>query len=540
MGREQNRTEPLIDASPPQQRPVNGKEEMTANETHTLLWVDPFTRLCAPSPLPGAQGHNMTISRTDPFARGTILILFCLMLAGCSTPATRPSQADPAIAELGNPDLLYLLPSPCSRLYVEVDAVEGCVPKESDLQDLRDFLSKYCDKPDGIEIVRSDVIPAKAAKGLSSRALARKYLNGPDRTNASSPAFLYVLYYDDTLGRYPWGTRFLHRGANPQAESLPYPAIYLNTHFSLGIAMNRILLHEAGHELGLVSRSNHARDGHCLNWGCQMNTHVDYLIQFRWLPGRGQSPLCPECVAELTQRATQPPPVNLRFVGPVLVRSETGYHVLSLPDRFRLLLGDQTGEVIEKSCQAFAASVRAEQDYGGGSFRVDCVAPGELFGDPEKVSQTIDRFKNDPSNLVRDGGPKSLLRASYNRYHAIGQYSNAVVTLQQAILFDSEDAWGYNQLAWMEATCSDSSVRNGQAAVTAATKACELTEWKNWQFIDTLAAAYAEAGDFKRAIQYQERALHTGHPTDSEQKAMRGRLSLYRESRPYREKPDKA
>jgi hypothetical protein len=110
------------------------------------------------------------------FFRGAILILFCLMLAGCSTPTSRPSQADTATAgipELGNPDLLYLRPSPYSRLLVEVDAVEGCVPKESELQNLRDFLSKYCDKPDGIEIVRSDVIPAKAAKGLSSRACAQ-------------------------------------------------------------------------------------------------------------------------------------------------------------------------------------------------------------------------------------------------------------------------------------------------------------------------------------------------------------------------------
>ncbi len=476
------------------------------------------------------------------FFRGTVLILFCLMLAGCSTPTSRPSQANAATAgmpEAGSPDLLFLRASPYSRLLVEVDAVEGCVPKDSDLQNLRDFLSKYCDKPDGIEIVRSDVIPAKAAKGLSSRALARKYLNGPGPTNASSTAFLYVLYFDDTLGKYPALTRFLHRGAIPQTDS-PYPAIYLNTHFSLGINLNGILLHEVGHNLGLVSRSTHALGGHCLNWGCLMGTDVDYLLEFRWLPGMGQSTLCPECVAELKERATQPPPANLRFVGPVLVRSEAGYHVLSLPgDRNRLLLGDQTGEVIEKSCQAFAASVRAEQDDGGESFRVDCVAPGELFGDPVKVSHTIDRLKNDPSELLRDVGPKSLLRACYGRYHAIGQYSNAVATLQQAILINSEDDWSYNQLAWMEATCSDASVRNGQAAVTAATKACELTKWKNWEFIDTLAAACAEATDFKHAIQYQERALGAGHPTASEQKDMRARLSLYQDSRPFREKPDK-
>jgi serine/threonine-protein kinase len=156
-----------------------------------------------------------------------------------------------------------------------------------------------------------------------------------------------------------------------------------------------------------------------------------------------------------------------------------------------------------------------------------------------KVSQTIDRLKNDPSEFVRYAGPKSLLRACSGRYHALGQYSNAVATLQQAILIDSEDDWSYNQLAWLEATCPDASVRNGQAAVTAATKACELTKWKDWQFIDTLAAACAEAGDFKHAIQYQQRALRTGHPTASAQKDMRERLSIYQESRPFREEPDK-
>jgi len=68
---------------------------------------------------------------------------------------------------------------------------------------------------------------------------------------------------------------------------------------------------------------------------------------------------------------------------------------------------------------------------------------------------------------------------------------------------------------------------------------CELTEWKNWSFIDTLAAAYAEAGDFKRAIEFQQQALRTGNPTESEQKEMRERRSLYEQSKPFRDKPDK-
>src|SRR5207247_224883 len=107
------------------------------------------------------------------------------------------------------------------------------------------------------------------------------------------------------------------------------------------------------------------------------------------------------------------------------------------------------------------------------------------------------------------------------------------------ILLDSSDDSSYNQLAWIRATCSDASVRNGKEAVSAASKTCELTEWKDWEFIDTLAAAYAEAGDFKRAIEFQQQALRTGNPSESEQKEMRERLSLYELSKPFRDKADK-
>src|ERR1051326_7904318 len=85
----------------------------------------------------------------------TALIVSCLLLASCSTPAARRSQADADVAripESWEPHLLYLLPSPHSRLYVEVDAVEGCVPNEAELRKLQNFLSVYCNKPGGIEI----------------------------------------------------------------------------------------------------------------------------------------------------------------------------------------------------------------------------------------------------------------------------------------------------------------------------------------------------------------------------------------------------
>jgi len=485
----------------------------------------------------------LALSPSPIFA--TVPIMSCLLLASCSTPTARLSQADPdvvRIPESWKPHLLYLLPSPHSRLYVEVDAVEGCVPKQAALQKLRDFLSKYCNKPDGIEIVRSDVIPIELARGISEKGLARKYINGPDEATGSTPAFMYVLFYNDVLckdsakAEHP-GASTVQRSrgpaANPYTDVSLYPAIYFNTRYVPWYfpGMDKKgLLHEAGHMLGLVRRPTGV-SLHCTNRTCLMNPD---LHLHRVLLGQ-QKKLCLQCAAELAQSSTQPSPSNLRFVGAVLVRSEIGYHILSLPDRLLLLVGDFT----EERSEDFAARVHAETPGANGSMHVMCLAREEVLGDSVKVNHIINGFKNDRFDVVRREGPRALLRACVDRYYSVGQYSNAVAMLHQATLSDPKDDWSYNRLAWIQATCPDGSVRNGHDAAAAAGKACELTEWRNWRCIDTLAAAYAEAGDFKRAVEFQEQALRAGNPTEAEQKGIRERIALYRQSQPFRENSDK-
>src|SRR5215472_16361695 len=92
---------------------------------------------------------------------GSILLWAgCFALFGLSSPHIGEGEFA-ALQRMNSrqPYPLYLRASPHPRLYVEVDAVEGCVPTDADLAALQKFLADCCDKPDGVEVVRSDVIP---------------------------------------------------------------------------------------------------------------------------------------------------------------------------------------------------------------------------------------------------------------------------------------------------------------------------------------------------------------------------------------------
>jgi hypothetical protein len=94
-----------------------------------------------------------------------------------------------------------------------------------------------------------------------------------------------------------------------------------------------------------------------------------------------------------------------------------------------------------------------------------------------------------------------------------------------------------NNLAWLLATSSDDSVRNGTEAVHLAEHACYLTGFKQMTMVSTLAAAYAETGRFPEAIGCAELVMKSGDARLMD--INRQLLALYRAGKAYHQ-PTKA
>ncbi len=96
-----------------------------------------------------------------------------------------------------------------------------------------------------------------------------------------------------------------------------------------------------------------------------------------------------------------------------------------------------------------------------------------------------------------------------------------------------------NNLAWILATHPDPAFRNGAEAVRVAEQACGGAASSNAQCLDTLAAAYAEAGRFTDAAEAARKALSltANLPGRTDADAIARRLALYEAGRPYRSEP---
>jgi len=155
---------------------------------------------------------------------------------------------------------------------------------------------------------------------------------------------------------------------------------------------------------------------------------------------------------------------------------------------------------------------------------------------------TAKNVKGDYDGAIADYDKASALNPSYAKTYnrrgyakcEKGDFDGAIADYTKTIKLDPNFFTAYNGLAWILATCPEDNIRNGQQAVEYATKACDLTQWKNTNCLDTLAAADAETGKFDDAVKWESKYLESGLAKDDADQA-RQRLSLYEQKKPYHE-----
>jgi tetratricopeptide (TPR) repeat protein len=161
-------------------------------------------------------------------------------------------------------------------------------------------------------------------------------------------------------------------------------------------------------------------------------------------------------------------------------------------------------ELSEKLAQADRSNVEAKQDLSR-----------SYFGIGQALEQ-IDTF-HAPADVQKRAGQIKEARRSY----------------EEGIKLDPNSISLLHALASLLATCWDDSVRDGQSAIEPATRACKLTEWKKPLYLDTLSAAYAEAGRFEDAVKWQKKALELAEGFPSEIESRKKRLKLYESGKPF-------
>jgi tetratricopeptide (TPR) repeat protein len=208
----------------------------------------------------------------------------------------------------------------------------------------------------------------------------------------------------------------------------------------------------------------------------------------------------------------------------------------------------------ENAVRDYSEAIELEQTRGefyNGFAWLRATCPDERFRDG-KVAIEYATKACDLTNSWNQWADFDTLATAYAE---TGDFTNAVKWAKKALelapadekqvaaghleLFQSNkpyrDASMYSDVAWRRATSLADRYRDGKIAVEFATKACELTSWKDSKTLGTLAAAYAELGDFANAVKWGEKSLELA--SEARKQRATERLDLYRANKPFRDGP---
>lgn len=134
----------------------------------------------------------------------------------------------------------------------------------------------------------------------------------------------------------------------------------------------------------------------------------------------------------------------------------------------------------------------------------------------------------------------SVYQCRADVYMEFRRYTEAEADIKKAVRMKSDDPMAaLSLLAWFRATCPDSHFRDGKEALEAARRRCQNMNSFRHGGLDTLAAAYAETGEFDQAVKSEAQAIEIAPSRSPALSDMKERLELYKRHKPFRDEPRK-
>lgn len=148
---------------------------------------------------------------------------------------------------------------------------------------------------------------------------------------------------------------------------------------------------------------------------------------------------------------------------------------------------------------------------------------------PRKAIETFDLvLKKDPNNLM-------AIRSRSDAMLSVGDHKGAIEGYEKAMAIKDDDDGILNNYAWVLATSPYDDVRDGEKSIELAKKACEVTEYSKPHILSTLAAAYAETGDFENAKKWSQKALDIADGDPEMVEHLEKELESFKAEKPWRE-----
>ncbi len=151
----------------------------------------------------------------------------------------------------------------------------------------------------------------------------------------------------------------------------------------------------------------------------------------------------------------------------------------------------------EEAVRHYEEAIKLRPDYGDAYYNF-----GSMLFQQGRIDDAIAQWQKTLAMQPNDAGAHTSIG---NAFLQKGWPDKAIAHYQKALEIDPREVNARNNMAWVLATSSDASIRNGAMAVSLATQAVEISGGKDAIFYRTLAASYGECGKFADAIAAAEK-----------------------------------